>query len=190
MGGKIMFEEQINLELLTIEENMEKVIHNLERELANVRTGRANPALLDRISIDYYGVLTPLKQIAGVSVAEGTQLIIKPFDKSTLKAIEHAINASDLGIAPQNDGVVIRLILPALTGERRKQISKDVEKLGESTKVFIRNVRRDGNDQVKKLELSEDLEKNTLEEVQKLTDSFVKKIDQITEAKIKEVMTI
>lgn len=182
--------EQANLVLLEIEESMQKTIESLERELANVRTGRANPALLDRIAIDYYGTLTPLKQIASIGVVEGTQLLIKPFDKSTVKQIEQAINASDLGINPQSDATGIRIVLPSLTGERRKQLSKDVEKIGEELKVAIRNLRREGNDQVKKLELPEDLEKNSLDGVQKLTDSYIKKVDEVVSVKIKEIITL
>lgn len=182
--------EQIEMTLLEISEKMDHVIKNLQGELASVRTGRANPAMLDHINIDYYGVPTPLKQISGISVAEGTQLIIKPFDKSTLKTIEQALHASDLGLTPQNDGTAIRLILPALTGDRRKQLSREVDQVGEQAKVQIRNVRRDGNDSVKKLELSEDLEKGTLEDVQKLTDDNIKAIDKLIKAKVVEITTI
>lgn len=182
--------EQIELVLFEVEENMQKVIEGLNRELANIRTGRANPAILDRINIKYYGADTPLKQIASISVAEGTQLYIKPYDKSVLKDIEHAIYASDIGISPQNDGTGVRLVLPALTEERRRELSKSVDKIAETTKVNIRNSRRDGNDLVKTLELPEDLEKSTLSDVQELTDKFVKKIDEIAADKVKEIMTI
>lgn len=180
--------EQASLLLIEIDENMQKSIESLERELSNVRTGRANPSLLDRISIDYYGTLTPLKQIASISVAEGTQLLIKPFDKSTMKAIEQAIHNSDLGLSPNSDSNGIRLILPSLTGERRKELSKDIEKNGEEAKVAIRNIRRDANDSIKKLELPEDSERTTLEEVQKITDKFSKKIDDVITNKAKEIM--
>lgn len=182
--------EQANMLLLEIEENMQKSIESLERELASVRTGRANPSILDRISIDYYGTPTPLKQIASIGVAEGTQLLIKPFDKSTIKQIEQAIHASDLGLTPQSDSSGIRLVLPALTGERRKEISKDVEKIGEEMKVAIRNIRRDGNDGIKKLELPEDSEKGSLDSVQKLTDKYTKTIDELVNSKIKEIQTV
>ncbi|VEU80256.1 ribosome recycling factor [Haploplasma axanthum] len=185
-----MLDEQVDLVLLTTEENMQKSVESLERELASVRTGRANPALLDSISIDYYGALTPLKQIASIGVVEGTQLLIKPFDKSTIKQIEHAINASDIGIAPQSDATGIRLVLPSLTGERRKEISKKVEKIGEDMKVAIRNIRRTANDEIKKLDMPEDAEKSALDEVQKLTDKYVKVLEEVTAAKIKEVQTI
>lgn len=182
--------EQANLVLLEIEETMTKTIESLSRELSSIRTGRANPAILDRITIDYYGAETPLKQIAAISVVEGTQLLISPFDKSTVKAIEQAIYASDLGVNPQSDSAGIRIILPALNEERRKQLSKDVEKKGEESKVAIRNIRREGNDKVKKLALSEDLEKTQLDEVQKTTDKFTKQVDEVVANKIKEIMTI
>lgn len=182
--------EQANLVLLEIEETMSKTIDSFKRELSSIRTGRANPAILDRISIDYYGVPTPVKQIASISVVEGTQLMINPFDKSTVKAIEQAIYASDLGLNPQGDGTMIRIILPSLNEERRKQLSKDVEKSGEESKIAIRNIRRDGNDNVKKLELAEDFEKKQLDEVQKLTDKYIKSVDEVATNKIKEIMTI
>src|SRR5690625_4213424 len=162
--------EQIELVLLETEEKMKDVISSFKKELTNIRTGRANPALLDRVNVKYYGVDTPLKQISAISVVEGTQLYIKPFDKSILKDVEHAINASDLGISPQNDGEGVRLVLPALNEERRRELTKTVEKEAENAKVGIRNVRRDGNDEVKKLELPEDVEKSTLEDVQELTN--------------------
>lgn len=182
--------EEIKMTLNEIELNMNEVIEKLEVELSNIRTGRANPSLLDKIQIDYYGASTPLNQISAISVVEGTQLYIKPFDKSSLKDIEHAINASDIGVAPQNDGTGIRLILPTLTEDRRKEVSKDVEKLGETSKVGIRNVRREGNDLVKALELPEDLEISTLDDVQTLTNKSTDKIDEVVKNKIKEVMTI
>lgn len=182
--------EQIELVLFEVEESMQKIIEGLNRELANIRTGRANPAILDRINIKYYGADTPLKQIAAISVVEGTQLYIKPYDKSVLKDVEHAIYASDIGISPQNDGTGVRLILPALTEERRKELSKSVDKIGETNKVNVRNARREGNDLVKALELPEDLEKSTLNDVQELTDKYVKKIDEVVAEKVKEIMTI
>ncbi|MDY0277300.1 MAG: ribosome recycling factor [Acholeplasma sp.] len=182
--------EQLEIVMFEAEENMEKAIESLRRELSGIRTGRANPALLDRITIDYYGVESPLKQIASISVVEGTQLLIKPFDKSTLKQIEHAINASDLGINPQSDAQGVRLVLPSLTGDRRKQLAKDVEKLSEDIKIVIRNVRRVTNDSVKKLELPEDVEKGSLDDVQKLTDKYIEKTEVVAKEKIKEIETI
>lgn len=182
--------EQASMLLLEVEEDMGKSILSLERELAGIRTGRANPALLDHIFLDYYGVETPIKQISSISVVEGTQLLIKPFDKSTIKKIEQAISASDLGLTPQSDAQGVRLVLPSLTGDRRKQLTKDVEKTGEDGKVAIRNIRRISNDNLKKLELPEDLEKSSLENIQKLTDKFIKKVDEVVTKKIKEIETI
>jgi len=182
--------EQIELVLLETEEKMKDVISSFKKELTNIRTGRANPALLDRVNVKYYGVDTSFKQISAISVVEGTQLYIKPFDKSILKDVEHAINASDLGISPQNDGEGVRLVLPALNEERRRELTKTVEKEAENAKVGIRNVRRDGNDEVKKLELPEDVEKSTLEDVQELTNKHTDLIDSMAKDKIKEIMTI
>lgn len=182
--------EQADLILMDVEERMEKAVEVLVKEFASIRTGRANPALLDRISITYYGAESPLKQIASIQVIEGNQLFIKPFDKSVLKPIEQAIYASDLGLNPQNDGTGIRLFLPQLTEQRRKELIKEVEKLGEASKVAIRNVRRDGNDSMKKVGLSEDDEKGYLEDVQELTNSFVKKVDEEVQAKSEELLKI
>lgn len=182
--------EQADLILMDVEERMEKAVEVLVKEFASIRTGRANPALLDRISISYYGADSPLKQIASIQVIEGNQLFIKPFDKSVLKAIEQAIYASDLGLNPQNDGTGIRLFLPKLTEQRRKELIKEVEKLGETAKVAIRNVRRDGNDGMKKVGLSEDDEKGYLEDVQELTNSFVKKVDEEVAVKSEELLKI
>lgn len=182
--------EQADLLLFELEDKMEKTIKNLIKEYSTIRTGYANPALLDRIEVEYYSVLTPLKQISSISVVEGNQLYIKPFDKTSLKSIEQSIYASDLGLNPQNDGVGIRLILPKLTEERRKEISKEVHQMGEAQKVAIRNIRRDGNDSVKKLSLPEDNEKLYLDEVQELTDKFVKQIDIEVKIKTEEVMKI
>ena len=182
--------EHADMILLEIEEKMQKTIDSLVREYANVRTGRANPALLDRIVIEYYGVPTPLKQISSIAAVEGNQLFIKPFDKSTLKIIEQAIYASDLGLNPQNDGTGIRLILPQLTEERRKILIKDIEKMAENGKIALRNVRRDGNEHIKKLEITEDDEKGYLEDVQELTDKYIKKVDEETKIKAAEIIKI
>ncbi len=176
--------------LLEAEEKMEKAIEALKREFTQIRTGRANPAILDLVSIEYYGVNTPVKQVASISVPEANQLLIKPFDKSTLKAIEHAISACDLGCAPQNDGVTIRLTFPRLTEERRREMVKNLGKFEEGAKVAIRNIRRDTNDAIKKLGLPEDDEKGYMEDVQKLTDKFVANVGTLTEAKEKELMTV
>lgn len=180
--------EQADMLLMEIEEHMQKSIEVLQKELAAVRTGRANPALLDHVTVDYYGAESPIRQISSVSVVEGNQLYIKPYDKSVLKNIETAIFASDLGLNPLNDGNGIRLVLPQPTEERRRQLVKEVDKLGEQAKVAIRNIRRDGNDQVKKLDMSEDDEKGYLEDVQDLTNTFVKSIDQVLKEKEQELL--
>lgn len=182
--------EQADLILLELEERMEKTVEVLVKEFSGIRTGRANPALLDKISVDYYGAPSPIKQIASIGVVEGNQLYIKPFDKSLLKTIEQAIYASDLGLNPQNDGTGVRLILPQLTETRRRELIKDVEKLGENAKVGVRNVRRDGNDQMKKVGLSEDDEKGYLADVQELTDNYTKKVDQEIKIKSEELLKI
>ena len=171
-------------------EKMDKTIESYQRELNTVRTGRANPNLLDSIRIDYYGVLTPIKQISSITVPEASQLYIKPFDKSCLKAIEVAINTSELGLNPQGDGVGIRLIIPKMTEERRRELVKLVVKMQETAKVGIRNIRRDLNDGLKKLGLPEDEEKGWLEDSQKYTDEYIEKIEKLTEAKEKDLMTI
>lgn len=182
--------EEANLILVDIEDRMEKAIGSLRREFTQIRTGRANPGILDRITVSYYGVDTPLKQISSIQVVEGSQLYIKPYDKTSLKDIEKAIQASNLGINPINDGDGIRLIFPQPTEERRKELVRDVEKSGEGAKVAIRNIRRDGNDQMKKLEMSEDDEKGYLQDVQTLTDDYVKKVDEEVKLKADELLTI
>lgn len=182
--------EELEMLLLELEEKMEKSIASFERELSTVRTGRANAGLLDSISIEYYGVQTPLKQVSSITIPEANQLYIKPFDKSVLKEIERSILASSLGLTPQNDGAGIRLILPQMTEERRRELVKLVGKMEEQAKVAIRNLRRDGNDDVKKLELPEDDEKGSLEDIQKLTDNKIKEIEEIASKKNKEVMSI
>lgn len=182
--------EQIDLLMLDIEEKMENAVKATTHEFATIRTGRANPALLDGITVEYYGVDTPLEQIASITIPEGNQLYIKPFDKSVLKKVEYAIGTSQLGLTPQNDGSGIRLILPKLTEERRKDLSKEVEKIAEKGKVNIRNIRREANDEIKKLELREDTEFAYLEDVQKLTDKYVLKTGDEADIKIKEIMVI
>lgn len=176
--------------MLEAEERMQKCIESYQRELNSVRTGRANPQLLDSIMVDYYGSLTPVKQVANISVPEASQLLIKPFDKSVLKDIESAINSSDLGLTPQNDGSSIRLVLPQMTTDRRQELVKKVTKSQEGAKVAVRNVRRDANDDLKKLELTEDDLKGYLEDVQKLTDKFIVEVEKITSIKEKELLTI
>ena len=179
-------------EMLLMEaiERMDKTIESYQRELNTVRTGRANPNLLDSIRIDYYGVLTPIKQISSISVPEASQLYIKPFDRSCLKAIEVAIATSELGLNPQGDGVGIRLMIPKMTEERRRELVKQVGKMQEAAKVAIRNVRRDLNEAIKKLDLPEDEEKGWLEDSQKYTDEYIAKIEKLTAEKEKDLMTI
>jgi ribosome recycling factor len=175
-------------------ERMTKAIQAFSRELASIRAGRASASLLDRISLDYYGAPTPINQLAGVSIPEARLMVIQPYDKSILGEIEKAILKSDLGITPTNDGSVIRLAMPALTEERRKDLVKVVKKEAEDAKVAIRNIRRDSNDDLKKLEKNGDITEDDLrsfsDEVQKLTDDHITKIDQLAKEKEKEVMEV
>ena len=172
---------------------MEKSIKSLEGELGTIRAGRANPHVLDRITVDYYGTLTPLQQVANISVPEARMIQIQPWEPSLVKEICKAIQISDLGINPNNDGQVIRLVFPELTEDRRKELVKDVKKKGENAKIAIRNIRRDANDNLKKLakeDVSEDEIKELEDEIQKSTDKFVKKIDELIELKSKEILTV
>lgn len=183
----------MNEKLQVYEEKMKKTMGNLEGELATIRAGRANPHVLDKIVVDYYGSPTPIQQVANVSVPEARMIQIQPWDRSMVKVIEKAIQVSDLGINPTNDGTMIRLVFPELTEERRKELVKDVKKKGEAAKVAIRNIRRDGNDHLKKLkgsDVSEDEIKDMEDELQKVTDKFVKNVDKAVEEKSKEVMTV
>ena len=176
------------------EQKMEKTLSQLETDLQAVRAGRANPHVLDRIRVDYYGSPTPIQQLANVSVPEARIIQIAPWEKKMLKEISRAISASDIGINPTNDGTMIRLVFPELTGERRKQLSKDVKKMGEEAKVALRNIRRDGNEAFKKLKKNEDVSEDVVSELQdelgKVTDKFVKKIDKAIEEKTQEIMTV
>ncbi len=176
--------------LLETEEKMNKSINAYQHELAQVRTGRANPAILDSVFVDYYGVPTQLKQMSAISTPEATQLYIKPFDRSTLKDIQTAISQANLGLNPQVDATGIRIVLPPMTQERRRELVKVVGKLSEEAKVAVRNCRRDGNEALKKLDLPEDDEKNYLEDVQKLTDKKIQEIEKITKQKEEELMSI
>ena len=179
--------------LTPYEEKMQKSYENLVEEYATIRAGRANPHILDRITVDYYGTPTPLQQVANINVPEPRMIQIQPWEASLVKEIEKAILTSDLGLNPTNDGKVIRLVFPELTEERRKELAKDVKKKGEAAKVAIRNIRRDGNDAFKKLkgsDVSEDEIKNLEDELQKMTDKYVKEIDSAVEVKSKEVMTV
>jgi len=175
-------------------EKMDKCLNQLKKELATVRTGRANPLILDKVMVDYYGAPTGLRQIAQVSVSEGTTLVITPFDKSIIKDIEKAIIKAEIGITPNSDGVVIRLAFPPLTQDRRKELAKEVKAMAENAKVAIRNVRRDSTDAVKKLEkaenLPEDAIKDGIDQIQKITDKFTKIVDETATQKEKEVMEI
>lgn len=183
----------MNERLQVYEDKMKKTIANLEGELGTIRAGRANPNVLNRILVDYYGTPSPIQQVANVSVPEARMIQIVPWEKKMLKVIEKAIQVSDLGINPTNDGSSIRLIFPELTEERRKELVKDVKKKGEAAKVAIRNIRRDGNDAFKKLkgsDVSEDEIKDMGEQLQKLTDKFIKEVDKTVEVKSKEVMTV
>ena len=176
------------------EEKMEKAIGQLKKDFATVRTGRANPGILDKVIVEYYGAPTPIRQMAQVSVSEGTTLVISPFDKGIIKEIEKALIKAELGVAPNNDGTCIRLNFPPLTEERRKETAKDVKKFGEDTKIAIRNVRRDMVDSLKKIEkdenLPEDAVKDNQDQIQKLTDKYVGIIDSLVTEKEKEVLTV
>lgn len=172
---------------------MTKTLDNLESELGTIRAGRANPHILDRIQVDYYGTMTPLQQVANVTVPEPRMIQIQPWEASLVKLIEKAILVSDLGINPTNDGKLIRLVFPELTEERRKELVKDVKKKGEAAKVAIRNIRRDANDAFKKLaksDVSEDEVKELEDKAQKLTDKFIKNVDKAVEDKSKEILTV
>ena len=175
------------------QDKMEKTLNNLEEEYVGIRAGRANPHILDKLRVDYYGAPTAIQQVANVSVPEARMIQIQPWEKSMLKEIEKAILMSDIGINPTNDGTVIRLVFPELTEERRKELVKDVKKKGEASKVAVRNIRRDGNDAFKKLkgtDVSEDEIQDLEDQIQKLTDKYIKEVDAAVDAKSKEVMTV
>ncbi len=176
------------------EEKMKKTLARLEHEYTTIRAGRANPAVLDKVQVDYYGVPTPIQQMAAVSVSEARILVIQPWDMTTLKSIEKAILASDVGITPTNDGKVLRLVFPQLTEDRRKELCKNVKKLGEDAKVAVRNIRRETMDKLKAKkkasELTEDDVKDGEKQVQKLTDQYVAEVDKLVSEKDKEIMSI
>lgn len=183
----------MNEKLKVYDEKMQKTQNNLEAELATIRAGRANPNVLNKLTVDYYGIPTPIQQVANISVPEARMIQIQPWEKSLIKEIEKAILTSDIGINPSNDGSVIRLIFPELTEDRRKELVKDVKKKGEAAKVAVRNIRRDGNDAFKKLkgtDVSEDEIKDLENELQKLTDKYIANVDKVVEAKSKEVLTV
>lgn len=175
-------------------EKMEKTLKVLGSDFAAIRAGRANPAVLDRITVDYYGTPTPINQMAAISVQDARILVIQPWDKSSLKSIEKAIQASDLGINPANDGSVIRLAFPQLTEERRKELCKEIKKIGEDSKVAVRSIRRDANDKIKAMkkdgELTEDDVKQFDKDIQKLTDKYIELVDKEVSTKEKEILSI
>ncbi|MDP4097509.1 ribosome recycling factor [Paenibacillus sp. P96] len=175
------------------EERMEKAIQALKRDLATLRAGRATPSLLDRVQVEYYGAMTPLNQLANINTPDSRTLMIQPWDKSSLADIERAIQKSDLGLTPSNDGTSIRLVVPALTEERRTELVKMTKKYGEEAKVAIRNIRRDANDDIKKLEktdISEDESRRHQDDIQKTTDKFIAEVDKVLAAKEKEIMEV
>ena len=181
-------------ELKVYEDKMDKTLELLLDEFASIRAGRANPHVLDKIKVDYYGTPTPIQQVGNISVPEARMIVIQPWEKSLIKPIEKAIQTSDRGINPNNDGSVIRLVFPELTEERRKELAKDVKKKGENAKVAVRNIRRDANDSFKKMEkadeMSEDDLKDATEKMQKITDKAIEKIDKAVENKTKEILTV
>ena len=175
------------------EERMDKAIGALKRDLASLRAGRANPSLLDRIQVDYYGTMTPVNQMAGITTPDARTLLIQPWDKTAIGSIEKAIMKSDLGLTPSNDGTVIRIVIPMLTEERRSELVKLCKKSGEEAKVAIRNIRRDANDECKKLEktdISEDESRRVQEDIQKVTDRFIAEVDKLVTGKEKEIMEV
>lgn len=180
--------------LKTYEDKMNKTLEVLQGDFGTIRAGRANPHVLDKIRVDYYGTPTPLQQVGNISVPEARMIVIQPWEKNLLKAIEKAILTSDLGINPTNDGTVIRLVFPELTEERRKQLAKDVKKKGEAAKVAMRNIRRDANDAFKKMEKAGEISEDDLElandKIQKLTDKMTEKADKAVEAKTREILTV
>ena len=182
------------MDLQELEGRMIKSIDVFSQNLSEVRAGRANTAILNKISVEYYGVPTPINQVAGISVPEARTIVIQPWDASVLKAIEKAILASDIGLNPNNDGKVIRLNFPELTADRRKELAKDIRKMAEEAKVSIRSIRRDGMDEVKdeqkRSEITEDQKADFEDKIQKLTDKYVAEIDKMLESKEKEIMTI
>ncbi len=175
-------------------DKMEKAINQMKKEFASIRTGRANPMILDKVLVEYYGVPTPLRQLSQVSVQDGTTLVIAPYDKTILKDVEKALVKADLGINPNSDGIVVRLAFPPLTTDKRKEICKEVKKVCEESKVAIRNIRRDMADELKKLEKSENLSEDTVKDnqdkIQKTTDKYIKIADDLAAEKEKEVLTV
>ena len=182
----------MNEKLKVYDEKMQKTFDHLEADYQGIRAGRANPHVLDKLRVDYYGTPTPIQQVGNVTIPEARMIQIAPWEKSLIKDIEKAILASDIGITPSNDGSVIRLVVPELTGERRKDLVKEVKKKAEECKVAVRNIRRDGNDAFKKIakEISEDEVKQLEDELQKMTDKYIKDVDKLMEEKSKEILTV
>lgn len=184
----------MNGELKQYEKGMQKTLESLDNDFGTIRAGRANPRILDTIRVDYYGTPSPLQSVANISVPEPRMIQIQPWESNLLKDIEKAILSSDIGITPNSDGKIIRLVFPELTQERRKDLVKDIKKIAEKAKVSIRNIRRDANDQIKKMknnsDISEDIAKVYEDDVQRLTDKYTKKVDELTEGKEDEVLTI
>lgn len=180
--------------IATTKERMDKAVQALSRELSTIRAGRANAAILDKVQVEYYGAPTPINQMAGISVPEARLLVIQPYDKTILGEIEKAILKSDLGLNPTNDGSIIRIAIPALTEERRKELVKLVKKEAEEAKVAVRNIRRDGNDDLKKLEknneITEDEHRGYSDDIQKVTDAHIQKIDEVAKEKEKEILSV
>jgi ribosome recycling factor len=180
--------------LMETEEKMEERVKHLSHELSKIRTGRANPRMFDDVHVEYYGVETPITQVANIAVPEPTQLIVKPYDRSIVKEVERAILAANLGVTPNNEGLQLRIVLPPLTKETRLDLTKTVKKYGEEAKISIRNYRREGNDAIKKLEknsdISEDDSKGYQADIQELTDKYIEKIDQVVKAKDEDIMSI
>ena len=187
-------EKYMDERLVQFDEKMQKTMYNLSEEFGSIRAGRANPHVLDKLKVDYYGTPTAIQQVANVNVPEPRMIQIQPWEASMVKEIEKAILTSDLGINPTNDGKVIRLLFPELTEERRKELAKDVKKKGENAKVAIRNIRRDANDSFKKLSKSADVSEDEVKELedgaQKMTDKYITEIDKAVEAKTKEILTV
>ena len=181
-------------ELRVYEEKMQKTIDNLQENFQSIRAGRANPHVLDKIRVNYYGTATPIQQVGNISIPEARMIVIQPWEKSLIKEIEKAINMSDIGINPTNDGNVVRLVFPELNEERRKELAKQIKKYGEEAKVAIRNIRRDANDNTKKMEkageMTEDDVKNADKEIQKYTDRAIETIDRMVEEKTQDIMTV
>jgi len=180
--------------LMETEEKMEERVEGLSHELAKIRTGRANPKMFDDVQVEYYGVLTPISQVGQITVPEPTQIVIKPYDKNLVKEIEKSIMAANLGINPGNEGHQLRIVFPPLTTERRKELTKKVKKYAEEAKISVRNIRRDGNDAIKKLEkaseISEDDSKGYQEDIQELTNSYISKVEEVAKAKEADIMSL